>query len=180
MAQTTQTAGTVQQAPQGGEFPPFNTATYPGQLVWLALTFGFLYFMMARTIVPRISGIIDQRRKRIAADLEQAAQMRARAEEAGQAYERSLSEAREKAKGIAQTTREALATETEVRRKALEADLAERLAASELTIRTRTDAAMANVRDIAADAATAIVERLTGRAADAAKIRAALDRTIQA
>ena len=178
MAQTGTTAGTVQDAAHGGgEFPPFNTATYPGQLVWLALTFGFLYFMMARTIAPRLAGIMSDRRQRIAADLDQAATMRARAQEAGKAYEQSLAEARGKAQAIAQETRTALATEAEVRRKAVEADLAAKLQDAEATIRGRTDSAMANVREVATDAATAIVERLTGRAPDRAAIESAYDRS---
>ena len=177
MAQTGTNAGTVHDAGHGGgEFPPFNTATYPGQLFWLVLTFGFLYVMMARYIVPRLSGIIGDRRQRIAADLDQAATMRARAEEAGKAYEQSLAEARGKAQAIAQETRAALNTEAEVRRKALEGDLAAKLHEAEATIRTRSDSAMANVREVATGAASAIVERLTGRAPDPAAIEAAYDR----
>jgi F-type H+-transporting ATPase subunit b len=177
MAQTGTNAGTVQDAAHGGgQFPPFNTATYPGQLVWLALTFGFLYFMMARVIVPRLAGILGDRRHRIAADLEQAAEMRTRAEEAGKAYELSLSEARAKAQAIAQETRAALNTESEIRRKTIEADLSSKLVESEATIRSKTDSAMANVREVATDAAAAIVERLTGRAPDGAAVQAAYDR----
>jgi F-type H+-transporting ATPase subunit b len=177
MAQTReQVAGTVQESGHSAEFPPFNTATYPGQLVWLALTFGFLYFMMARVIAPRLSGIIGDRRQRIAADLDQAAQMRSRAEEAGRAYEASLAEARAKAQGIAQETRTALNTESEVRRKALEADLNAKLAEAEATIQARTATAMSSVREVATDAAAAIVERLTGRTPDRAAIDSAYDR----
>lgn len=176
MAQKTEIAGTVQEASHGGEFPPFNTATYPGQLVWLALTFGFLYVMMARVIAPRLAGILDDRRRRIAADLDQADAMRSRAEEAGKAYEQSLGEARAKAQAIAQETRAALSTENEVRRKALEAELAAKLAESDSTIRSRTESAMASVREVATDAAAAIIERLTGRSPDRGSLDAAYDR----
>ncbi len=176
MAQTNETtAATAHEgAHGGGEFPPFNTATYPAQIVWLVLTFGFLYVMMARAIVPRLSGIIADRRSRIAADLSEASAMRSGAEEAGRAYETALAEARGKAQAIAQGTRDTLAAEAETRRKTMEADLATRLASAEAEIRTRTEAAMARVDDIAAEAAGAIVERLTGRAADPLRVRAAL------
>jgi F-type H+-transporting ATPase subunit b len=164
----------------GGEFPPFNTATYPGQLIWLALTFGLLYYMMAKVIVPRMAGLIENRRVRIASDLDDAAAMRQRAEAAGAAYETSMTEARNKAKVIAQETRDTLTAESDARRKALEADLATRIAESEATIRARTDEAMASVRGIAADTAAAIVERLTGRAPDPSVIAAATNRTLSA
>jgi F-type H+-transporting ATPase subunit b len=157
---------TVAHGPSAGEvaFPPFDTSTYPGQLVWLALTFGVLFYVMSKVIVPRLSGMIETRRQTIATDLDQAAAMRARAEEAGAAYEKSLNEARAKAQAIALDTRAALSSETDSKRKALEAELSEKLAASDAQIRARTQDAMANVHAIAVDAARDIVEHLTGRA----------------
>ena len=174
-AHTTETVAHAAQEHGGGEFPPFNTTTYPGQLVWLVITFAFLYYMMAKVIVPRLSGMIETRRQTIANDLDQAAGMRSRAEEAVAAYESSLAEARAKAQAIAQETRASLAAETDTRRKALEAELAEKLAASDAAIRSRTEAAMANVRSIAVETAGTIVERLTGRAPDPAALARAAD-----
>lgn len=179
MATTADTkAGTVHEAAHsGGEFPPFNTATYPAQLIWLALTFGFLYFAMARWVVPRLSGIISHRRSRIGSDLDQATAMRRDAETAGQAYEKALADARANAQTIAQDMRSALAAESDERRKGLEADLASKLAAAEATIRSRTETAMGSVREVAAGAAADIIERLTGRTPDPARLEAALDRS---
>ena len=165
----------IAEHPKGG-FPAFRTETFAGQILWLAITFGLLYYLMAKVALPRVHNVLEDRRRRIAADLDQAAAMRARAEEAGKAYEQSLGEARTKAQAIAQETRAALTTEAEIRRKALEADLAAKLAESETTIRSRTDSAMANVREVATDAAAAIVERLTGRSPDRAALESAYDR----
>jgi F-type H+-transporting ATPase subunit b len=160
------TTATVEHGPTKGEvaFPPFDTSTYAAQLVWLAITFGVLYYMMAKVIVPRLSGMIEKRRQVIASDLDEAAAMRSRAEEAGAAYDKALNEARAKAQAIALETRSALTSETDTKRKALEADLAAKLAASDAQIRTRTAEAMTNVNAIAAEAAGTIVEHLTGRA----------------
>ncbi|MDQ4134954.1 MAG: F0F1 ATP synthase subunit B' [Pseudomonadota bacterium] len=156
-------------------FPPFATETFGGQLLWLAITFGLLYFLMSRFVLPQLSGIIEDRRQTIAGDLDEAAAMKTRAEEAGTAYEKSLAEARARAQALAQETRAKLSAESEARRKALEADLAERLAQAEATIATRKTEAMSNVRAIAAETAAAIVERLTGRAPSPQAIEAALD-----
>jgi F-type H+-transporting ATPase subunit b len=173
---TSNQAGTaVPTQPQGG-FPAFRTETFGGQILWLAITFGLLYYLMSKIALPRVQTVLDDRRHRIGADLEQAAASRSRAEEAGQAYELSLAEARAKAQAIAQETRTALTTESEVRRKGIESELAAKLAESEATIRARTESAMSNVREVATDAAGAIVERLTGRAPDRGAIETAYDR----
>ena len=58
-------AGTeVSGAPHGEHhdvgFPPFNSATFGSQLLWLAITFGLLYVMMSKLIVPRVASIFWQ------------------------------------------------------------------------------------------------------------------------
>lgn len=162
----------------GGAFPPFRSDTFVAQVLWLALAFGLLYYLMSRFALPRIGGILHERASRLGADLAEAHRMKAEAEAAGTAYEAALKEANDRAKGIAQGARDAAASEADARRKAIEADLAERLAASEATIRARTANAMANVREIAGETASAIVERLTGQAPEQGRLDAALDRAI--
>ena len=79
-------------------------------------------------------------------------------------YERALSEARDRAQGIAEETGHRLNAEAEERRKALEGALNVQLAEAEKAIEATKKAAMANVHGIATEAAAAIVERLIGQA----------------
>ncbi len=157
-------------------FPPFASETFASQLLWFALAFGLLYWLMSRIALPRIGTIIEERSNRIAADLDDAQRLKDELDAAATAYEKSLAEAHDKAKAIAQETRDALGAESNAKRNALEAQLADKIAASEAAISARTAEAMASVRGIAAEAATAIVERLTGRAPERAAVEAALDR----
>jgi F-type H+-transporting ATPase subunit b len=156
-------------------FPPFATETFGGQLLWLAITFAVLYTLMSRLVLPRLTGIIENRRAMIAKDLDDAAAMKTRAEEAGTAYDKALAEAKGRAQALAQETRAKLSAESDARRKALEADLNARLAESEATITARKAEAMGHVRGIARDTASAIIERLTGRAPAPQSVEAALD-----
>ena len=162
----------------GATFPPFQSDTFTSQLLWFALTFGLLYWLMSKVALPRIATTLHERSTRLAGDLNEAQKLRAEAEAAGEAYEQSLASARAKAKAIAQEARNASNAESDAQRKRLEAELAERIASAETTIRGRTDEAMASVRGIAADTATAIVERLIGQAPDRAIVENALDRTM--
>ena len=162
----------------GAVFLPFQSETFVSQLLWLAIAFGLLYYLMSRVALPRIGRILHERSERLARDLDEAHRLKSDADAAGAAYEASLREARANAERIAQETRNALAAESEGRRKALEAELKAKLAAAEASIAARRVEAMGNVRAIAADAATTIVERLIGQRPEPAVIEGALDRTL--
>src|SRR5919107_3902964 len=78
-------------------FPPFETETFGGQLLWLAITFVVLYTLMSKLVLPRLTGIIENRRAMIAKDLDDAAAMKTRAEEAGTAYDKAPAQAKGRA-----------------------------------------------------------------------------------
>jgi F-type H+-transporting ATPase subunit b len=163
------------EAPGGQHsFPPFQTENFPSQIVWLTVTFVLLYVLMWKVALPRIGSIIAERSKRIADDVAAAEQFKQRADAAQAAYEKALAEARGRAQGIANTTREQQAAAAEETNKRLEAELHERLAAAEKSIAATRSAAMGNVGAIAAETASAIVERLIGKAPAAPEVAAAV------
>ena len=163
------------EAPAGKPaFPPFQSQHFPSQLAWLTLSFVLLYVLMSRVALPRIGSILAERSRRIADDLKAAQGLKEQSEAASAAYEKALADARTRAQGIANATRERQAAAAGEMQKRLEAQLHERLASAEQSIAATRTAAMANVRTIAADTATAIVERLIGKAPAKQEVAAAL------
>jgi F-type H+-transporting ATPase subunit b len=162
-----------------GPFPPFQSEHFASQLFWLALAFVALYVLMAKIGLPRVAGILEARRSRVEGDLAAAEGLRAESEAALAAYEKSLADARGRAQAIANETREALLAESEASRKTLEAGLNAKLADAEGAIAKTKAAAMANVREVAVEAAGAIVERLTGAAPAAPAVAQAVDRALK-
>ncbi len=164
----------------GGGFPPFQKDTFGSQLLWLAITFGALYLIASKLALPRVGGIIADRRARIDGDLREAARMKGAADAAIASYEKSLADARAKEQTIAAQTRDKISAQAEARRKEVETKLQVKLTAAEQTIQATRTAAMSNVQGIAKEAAIAIVAQLTGKApteeAAAAAVKAVLDR----
>jgi F-type H+-transporting ATPase subunit b len=169
------------EAPSGGAgaFPPFQSETFASQLFWLGIAFVLLYVVMAKVALPRVAGIIAARRESIDRDLSAAGQLKADAEAAMQAYEKTLAEARARAQTLASETRAKLNAEAEEARKVLEASLHAKLAEAEHTIADTKNRAMSNVRGIAAEAASAIVSKLTGLAPAEHAIAEALDHVLK-
>ena len=143
-----------------GSFPPFDSSSYPSQMLWLAITFGLFYLFLKNVVLPRLGGILEVRRDRIAGDLDQAARIKSEAYAAVAAYEQELSEAKARANAIGQEARDTAKAEAEAKRKEVESVLDQKLATAEARIATIKAKAMKEVYSIAEDAASAIVQAL--------------------
>lgn len=169
------TAHTVEDpAHGGGAFPPFETDTYPSQILWLAITFGLFYLFLKRVVLPRIAGILEVRRDRIAQDLDEAARMKEEADAALAAYEQELAEARRKAGAIAQEARDSAKAEAEAEQRRVEEALEARLEEAEARIAEIKAAALSEVDTIAEETAQAIVAELVGGSVDKRTLAAAV------
>jgi F-type H+-transporting ATPase subunit b len=167
-------SGTGVPAEAHGVFPPFDPATFPSQLLWLAITFGLFYLFLKKVVMPRVGGIIDVRNDRITQDLDHAARLKGEADAAVAAYEQELAEAKTKANAIGQQANDAAKAEAEAARKKVEAALDQKLGEAEARISTIKANAMKEVGTIAEDTASAIVEALVGGKASKAEIAAAV------
>ena len=163
----------------GGGFPPFESQYFASQLVSLVIAFVALYIIVSRFALPKVGGTIEARQNAIEGDLAQAQKLKDESDAALKAYEGELASARSRAQAIGNETREKLNAAAEAERKALEEKLAGKLTEAEKQIAATRSAAMGNVRSIAADAAGAIVQRLTGTTPDAAAVGKAVDASLK-
>lgn len=158
----------------GATFPPFDSSTFASQLVWLAITFGLFYYLMAKVVLPRIAQTLEQRHDRIASDLAEAERLKGETDEAIAAYEQSLAEARQRAGDIARTTRERVQQTIDAERAEAEAALAEKAAEAEKQIAAVKAKAMEDLDSIAAETAEAVVAALGGGKATKAELSKAV------
>lgn len=163
----------------GGAFPPFEPTYFASQILWLAITFGLLYFLLSRFALPRIGSILEVRSDRIATDLGEAQRLKNETDAAIASYEASLAAARASAQKIANETRAEVDAQAAAKRKAIDAQLTEKLAAAERQIADTKAQALVNVRAIAVDAASAIVAQLSGAEPSQAEVESAVDATLR-
>ncbi|MEO1067388.1 MAG: F0F1 ATP synthase subunit B [Pseudomonadota bacterium] len=146
----------------GGAFPPFDASTYGSQLLWLAITFGILYYVMAKVALPRIGSILETRSNRIEQDLAEAQRLKEETDEAIADYEQALADARGKAHSIAQTARDKAKADADEAMTRVEGELATKLEEADSQISGIRDQAMAEVDTIAGETTEAIVKTLIG------------------
>jgi F-type H+-transporting ATPase subunit b len=173
---------TAHTAAEGGHkapFPPFQKDTFASQLVSLLVAFVALYLIVSRIALPRVGSLLDERQNKIDGDLAEAQKLKDESDSALKAYESELAAARSRSQAIGAETREKLNAASEAERKKLEERLSLKLADAEKTIASTRETAMRNVRGIAADAAAAIVQRLTGVVPDGMSVDRAVDASLK-
>ncbi len=160
-----------------GGLPQMDVTTFASQLFWLAITFGILFFTMRNIIIPRLGGIIEERKDRIADDLDQAAEFKQQSEDAQLAYEQALAEARAKAQNIAGDTRKDIDEQIATMQATMESELANKVTDAENRIGAMQETAEAKVRDAAVDTTRAIVEALIEEVPTKESVEAAISTT---
>lgn len=155
------------EAAQGAEkaaFPPFDPWHFPSQLFWLAVLFGFLYFVLSRFILPKIGSTLERRESTIAGDLDEAARLNEEAVDAQKAVEVSIAKAHAKARETADKARTKIDKSIADETAKVDAEVDAKLTEAETRIEALRADAMKNVESIAGDTAEAILGKFSSKA----------------
>lgn len=137
-------------------------ATWASQLFWLVITFGIVFFVVGRGMLPKVQKTIDSRDRSIAADLAAASAARDAADKVEADWRVRDQANREKAQALVAEARQRAAKATEERLSLAAVDQAQQIAAAEADIKAATERALGEIETIAAEAAQEIVARVSG------------------
>lgn len=141
--------------------PQLDPSSFISQLFWLVITFSVLYVILARSILPSISRVLQTRQERISSDLEKADSIRREAEIIGADYQAQLSESRTKAQMMIAEAFKKLDQEGHARRDDLDAILQRKVADADKKLQASRDAAMAKLQPQAAELVALIVSEVS-------------------
>ena len=145
------------------------------QLFWLAVVFGFIFFVIGKGMLPKIQSTVDAREKKISEDLERAQAARSAAEETEAAWRARMDAARAEAAKVAEEARQKSARDTEAKVGKAAEKINLKVEAAEKQIRDAVDSARSEIEAVTAEVTQEMVARLTGlkvdkkEAADAVK-----------
>jgi len=158
----------------GGGLPQFEFQHWFGQIVYLIFLFAILYWLIAKVFAPRMRRVFDERETTISTAIATARQVQAEAAGQAEAAKAEVAKARADSRAASVAAKARVTDAANARAAEEEAVVNARIAEAETAIGKTRDAAMANVATIAADTASAIVERLTGKAPSPAEAAAAV------
>jgi F-type H+-transporting ATPase subunit b len=147
-------------------------------MIWTIVVFAISYYILRRTVFPRIGEALDQRAKRIAGDIDAAEHTRQEADKILAEYRERLHEARGQAEEIVKRARQtADAHESEANERAREIAIE----GSERAAREIEEATRRALRELRAEVAELTVlaaEKVTRKALDDADQRRLVDEAL--
>ena len=155
--------------------PQLAIETFSSQIFWMVVTFGFLYLLLSRSVLPRIHGVMESRQSKISHDIDRAEQLRNEAEEARETYERALKESRRKAQELIAESSALMEKSSNARHAELDRKLEGQLAEAEANIATAKADALAKLAPVSKELAQLIVEKLTGESLKNAEVGGVVD-----
>jgi F-type H+-transporting ATPase subunit b len=142
--------------------PQFDPSTFSSQIVWLIISFAGLYWALTRLTLPKITEVLEARQSKIDDDLDRAVELEQQAKDALATYEAAVEAAKAEAQSVVRQGVEEMAAVAQQRHGELAEKLAVQVSAAEARIAEAKEAALANVRQVASEAARAATLRVVG------------------
>ncbi len=162
-------------AAESGGMPQLNPEFWISQIFWLILTFGILYIVLSKLILPKISANLELRKSQIQENIEAAEKQREDSESKLKEYEKIISESKFEAKNIFKETREKALKEINVKRESLEQQIDEEIKKAEKEINELKKTAPKKINQIAIETSSEILKNLIGTEINNSSISAIVD-----
>lgn len=160
----------------GNGMPQFQLSNFltTSQIVWMGVIFLILYLVLWLWLLPSMQSVLEERQRRIGADLERAKAAKLEADRAVAELTEATRAARAEAQGQITAATEAARAAAAQQAAALNARLEGELEEAEVQIAAARTAAMGALHEVASETAAAMIARLTGRAPGTAPLAEAI------
>ncbi len=168
----TETTGDAAAAAPG--MPQLDFSTFPNQIAWLVITLIVIYVVLSRIALPRIGSVLAERSGTITNDIAAAEELKQKAVEAEDAYNKALADARVEAAKIVADTKADIQKDLDKAIAEADAEIAARAAEGEKVIASIRDSAEKDAATVAKDIAKDIVAAVAPSKIDAKTVTAAV------
>jgi len=162
-------------AAESGGMPQLNPEFWISQIFWLTLTFGILYLVLSKLILPKISANLESRKSQILENIEAAEKQREDSETKLKDYEEIISKSRLDAKTIFNQAREKALKDINAKREVLDKQIDGEINKAEEEIKTLRKSAPDKINKIAIETSSEIVQKLIGAEVNNSSISAIVD-----
>ena len=162
-------------AAESGGMPQLNPEFWVSQIFWLTITFGILYVVLSKLILPKISANLESRKSQISDNIEAASKQREESDTKLKEYDEIISKSKTEAKNIFNQTREKALKDINAKKQVLEKQIDEEVKKAEEEIKKLKLEAPSKINKIAIETSSELIQKLIGAGVNNSSISAIVD-----
>ena len=162
-------------AAESGGMPQLNPEFWISQIFWLVLTFGILYFVLSKIILPKISGNLELRKSQIQENIEAAEKQRETSETKLKEYDEIILKSKSEAKNIFKDAREKVLKDINSKKETLDKQIDDEIKKVEKEIEVLKKNAPEKINKIAIETSSELVKKLIEADVNNSSISAIVD-----
>ena len=162
-------------AAESGGMPQLNPEFWISQIFWLIITFGILFIVLTKVILPKISNNLETRKSQILENIETADKQKEESQKKIDEYEKIILDSKLKAKSYFNNAREKILDDINKKRAALEKDLDEEISEVEKELSDLKNKSGEKINKIAAETSAELIKELIGEEVNSSSIAAIVE-----
>tara|TARA_B100000686_G_C16312064_1_gene723853 strand:- start:99 stop:677 length:579 start_codon:yes stop_codon:yes gene_type:complete len=159
--------------------PQLNPEFWISQIFWLIFIFSFLYLIVSKIFIPKITYSIESRKFRIVNDLNETQKLKESAEQKLKEYNKIIENSKKEAKKIIDNNRKKLEQDIEVKKKTFTDEIEKELLAVEKEILDLKKNSMPNIKKIAIDTSSEVIKKIMNSEINKSNVSAVIDDIIK-
>ena len=160
---------------ESGGMPQLDPEYWISQIFWLVITFGLLFVILSKLILPGISKNLENRKSQIVENIETADKQRSESDKLNKEYEKVILESSIKAKNILKEAKKRLIEDIDKKRDILENEIDKELKSAEKEIKSLIDKSPTKVNQIAIETSSDLLKQLIGAEVNKSNISAIVE-----
>ena len=151
----------VESAESGG-MPQLNPEFWFSQIFWLIITFGIMFILLSKLVLPKISENLEVRKAQILENVEAAEKQREESDKKLKEYEQLIINSKNEAKNYFNKAREKILKDVDKKREILEKEINEEIKGAEQEILDLRNKSPEKIRKIAVETSSDLIKQLIG------------------
>tara|TARA_B000000437_G_scaffold184057_1_gene140591 strand:- start:43 stop:522 length:480 start_codon:yes stop_codon:yes gene_type:complete len=152
--------------------PQLDFSTFLPQIFWLFISLSFLYIVLSRYALPRVSDVIEERKDIIAQDIDSAKEYSLESEKAIEELNIKLSEAKVSSQDLINKSLQNIKEDNEIKKSSLIKEINNEISKAEGEIKEKKETALDEISSISESLAIEMLENLSVGEIDKVKIAA--------
>ena len=162
-------------AAESGGMPQLNPEFWVSQIFWLLLTFGILYLVLSKLILPKISKNLESRKSQISENIEAAEKHRESSDSKLKEYDDIVLKSKLEANNIFKEAREKVIKDINSKKENLDKQIDEEIKKTEQELESFKKSSPEKINKIAIETSTELLKKLIGAEVNNSSISAIVD-----